>query len=132
MRRQTISNDRKKYRRTSAAKKNMRKTQATAKKDAGKPARSAPVGGKKKDLKRKKPAATYFPAKSSIIGVRELDFRVRNGNGYCLSTVATGIYACIYRAPVRSGAACARARMPASVRKGSGPGEENIPCRKGT
>ena len=34
-------------------------------------------------------AASYFPAKSSIIGVRELDFRVRNGNGYYLSTMAT-------------------------------------------
>ena len=32
-----------------------------------------------------------FPLKSSIIDVRELDFRVRNGNGYCLSTMATGI-----------------------------------------
>ena len=30
-----------------------------------------------------------FPLKSSIIGVRELDFRVRNGNGYFLSTMAT-------------------------------------------
>ena len=28
----------------------------------------------------------------SIIGVRELDFRVRNGNGYYLSTMATSIY----------------------------------------
>ena len=28
---------------------------------------------------------------SSIIDVRELDFRVRNGNGYYLSTMATGI-----------------------------------------
>ena len=32
-----------------------------------------------------------FPLKSSIIGVRELDFRVRYGNGYCLSTMATSI-----------------------------------------
>ena len=32
-----------------------------------------------------------FPLKSSIIDVRELDFRVRNGNGYYLSTMATGI-----------------------------------------
>ena len=30
-----------------------------------------------------------FPQLSSIIGVRELDFRVRNGNGYYLSTMAT-------------------------------------------
>ena len=28
--------------------------------------------------------------KVSIIGVRELDFRVRDGNGYSLSTMATG------------------------------------------
>ena len=33
-----------------------------------------------------------FPLKSSIIGVRELDFRVRDGNGYCLSTMATRHY----------------------------------------
>ena len=31
-----------------------------------------------------------FPTSVSIIGVRELDFRVRDGNGYCLSTMATG------------------------------------------
>ena len=41
---------------------------------------------------KKKLAVTYFPAKSSIIGVRELDFRVRNGNGYCLSTKTTSIF----------------------------------------
>ena len=29
---------------------------------------------------------------SSIIDVRELDFRVRNGNGYYLSTMVTDIY----------------------------------------
>ena len=29
--------------------------------------------------------------KSSIIGASELDFRVRNGNGYCLTAMATGI-----------------------------------------
>ena len=40
-------------------------------------------------LNKKSLAASYFPAKSSIIGVRELDFRVRNGNGYYLSTMAT-------------------------------------------
>ena len=33
-----------------------------------------------------------FPLCSSIIGVRELDFRVRNGNGYYLSTMATRHY----------------------------------------
>ena len=40
--------------------------------------------------KRKKPAAAYFPAGSSIIGARGLDFRVRNGNGYCPSAMAAG------------------------------------------
>lgn len=40
---------------------------------------------------KKSPAAAYFPApRGSIIGVRELDFRVRYGNGYFLSTMATG------------------------------------------
>ena len=42
---------------------------------------------------KKSPAAAYFPApRGSIIGVRELDFRVRYGNGYFLSTMATGQY----------------------------------------
>ena len=40
--------------------------------------------------KRKQPAATYFPPEWSIIGVRALDFRVRNGNGYNHPTMATG------------------------------------------
>ncbi len=31
-----------------------------------------------------------FPLGSSIIGARELDFRVRNGNGYFLPAMATG------------------------------------------
>ena len=43
-----------------------------------------PAGVNKKSL-----ATTYFPAKSSIIGARELDFRVRNGNGYYLSAMVT-------------------------------------------
>ena len=43
-------------------------------------------------LKEKAWQLPTFPLKSSIIGVRELDFRVRNGNGYYLSTMATGIY----------------------------------------
>ncbi len=43
-------------------------------------------------LKEKSRQLPTFPLKSSIIGVRELDFRVRYGNGYCLSTMATGIY----------------------------------------
>ena len=34
---------------------------------------------------------TYFPTpyRGSIIGVRGLDFRVRNGNGYATSTIVT-------------------------------------------
>ena len=42
-------------------------------------------------LKRKKPAAPYFPPYRSIIGAGVLDFRVRNGNGYIHPTMATGI-----------------------------------------
>ena len=42
-------------------------------------------------LKKKKPAATYFPPGWSIIGAGVLDFRVRNGNGYIHPTMATGI-----------------------------------------
>ena len=51
-----------------------------------------PCGEASKPMKAKKsPAAAYFPApRGSIIGVRELDFRVRYGNGYFLSTMATG------------------------------------------
>ena len=47
--------------------------------------------GQSSRFKIKKPAASYFPAFSSIIGAEVLDFRVRNGNGYFLSTMATGI-----------------------------------------
>ena len=43
-------------------------------------------------LNKKSRQLPTFPQKCSIIGVRELDFRVRYGNGYCLSTMATGIY----------------------------------------
>ena len=39
---------------------------------------------------KKEPAASYFPPVWSIIGVRALDFRVRNGNGYVHPTMATG------------------------------------------
>ena len=44
--------------------------------------------------KLNKKASSYLLSrrKGSIIGVRELDFRVRNGNGYYLSTMATSIY----------------------------------------
>ena len=41
----------------------------------------------KKEKVRQQPT---FPTRVSIIGVRELDFRVRDGNGYSLSTMATG------------------------------------------
>ena len=39
----------------------------------------------------KKKSGSYLLShhEGSIIGVRELDFRVRDGNGYCLSTMAT-------------------------------------------
>ena len=42
---------------------------------------------------KQKKAGSYLLSRneSSIIGVRELDFRVRNGNGYYLSTMATSI-----------------------------------------
>ena len=40
--------------------------------------------------KKKEPAAPYFPPVRSIIGAGELDFRVRNGNGYCLPAMAAG------------------------------------------
>lgn len=43
----------------------------------------------------------------SIIGARELDFRVRDGNGYCLSAMATGqnesAQECIFRPEGRKG-----------------------------
>ncbi len=41
----------------------------------------------------KKKASDYLLSRDepSIIDVRELDFRVRNGNGYYLSTMVTGI-----------------------------------------
>ena len=40
-------------------------------------------------FKIKKPGSNLLSRLSSIIGVRELDFRVRDGNGYNLSTMAT-------------------------------------------
>ena len=42
---------------------------------------------------KQKKASSYLLShrEGSIIDVRELDFRVRNGNGYYLSTMATGI-----------------------------------------
>ncbi len=44
-------------------------------------------------LHKKKPGSYLLSHLiSSIIGVRELDFRVRDGNGYYLSTMATRHY----------------------------------------
>ena len=40
---------------------------------------------------QKKAGSFLLSRECSIIDVRELDFRVRNGNGYYLSTMATGI-----------------------------------------
>ena len=42
---------------------------------------------------KEKKAGGYLLSRDgpSIIGTRELDFRVRDGNGYCLSVMATGI-----------------------------------------
>ena len=57
-------------------------------------------------FKIKKPAASYFPAFSSIIGAEVLDFRVRNGNGYCHLAMATGID-CLF-----SRAGCLRGYCP--------------------
>ena len=74
----------------------------------------------KNNLKRKKPAATYFPAKSSIIGVRELDFRVRNGNGYCLSTVATGILCQVILQPSAQELSSRHRRLLLSVKVSDG------------
>ena len=62
------------------------------------PKASRRAGGKKNPRprgrgiirKKKEPAASYFPPVRSIIGVRALDFRVRNGNGYVHPTMATG------------------------------------------
>ena len=43
-------------------------------------------------IRLKEKAGSFLLSREcSIIDVRELDFRVRNGNGYYLSTMATGI-----------------------------------------
>ena len=39
---------------------------------------------------KKSPATTYFSAVGSIIGAKELNFRVRDGNGWILFAVVTG------------------------------------------
>ena len=54
----------------------------------------------KKKTKKSRQLST-FPLVSSIIDVRELDFRVRNGNGYYLSTMATGILYSFIRSFIR-------------------------------
>ena len=48
--------------------------------------------GVRNDKKKKKPAATYSRAGESrtTLGDGALDFRVRNGNGYCSPSTATG------------------------------------------
>ncbi len=51
------------------------------------PSGNAPIDERKT---KKDPAATYSPAKSSTIGVKGLDFRVRDGNGYDTFALATG------------------------------------------
>ena len=52
--------------------------------------KSPPPGGRDSNKEKKEPAAAYFPPVWSIIGAGGLDFRVRNGNGYCPSAMATG------------------------------------------
>ena len=42
-------------------------------------------------FKQKKAGSHLLSPVRSIIGAGELDFRVRNGNGYCLPAMATGI-----------------------------------------
>ena len=39
---------------------------------------------------KKSPATTYFSAVGSIIGTKELNFRVRDGNGWVLFAMVTG------------------------------------------
>ena len=45
----------------------------------------------KKKVEKKSRQLPTFPGEPSIIGASELDFRVRNGNGYCLTAMAAGI-----------------------------------------
>ena len=65
-----------------------------------------------------------FPGRPSIIGVRELDFRVRNGNGYCLSTMATGIINTSYTARTPSARAGTSFGIPAPAHESGAKG----PC----
>ena len=51
----------------------------------------APEWLRRSQLNKKAGGFLLSRNESSIIDVRELDFRVRNGNGYYLSTMATGI-----------------------------------------
>ena len=53
----------------------------------------------------------------SIIGAAELDFRVRNGNGYCLRAMATGMYDLPYGRGSRAGLAAGDSRLRTSVRE---------------
>ena len=79
---------------------------------------------------KKKPGGCLLSRhEGSIIGVRELDFRVRYGNGYFLSTMATGhMYICPSRALLAAQAVPADARVLLSLCMGPGsaPAESTI------
>ena len=77
---------------------------------------------------KKKPGGCLLSRrKGSIIGVRELDFRVRYGNGYFLSTMATGHISMSSRTrsmrPLRP---AARARMRKREKPGNASAESTI------
>ena len=55
------------------------------------PAGTAGPQPKRNDLNKKKPGSHLLSRREgTIIGAGELDFRVRDGNGYCLSAMAAG------------------------------------------
>ena len=55
------------------------------------PAGTAGPQPKRNDLNKKKPGSHLLSRlEGTIIGAGELDFRVRDGNGYCLSAMAAG------------------------------------------
>lgn len=69
----------------------------------GRPGRERPPpprGGEREGRRKKSPAAPYFPAREgSIIGAGELDFRVRDGNGYSLPAMAAGRISLLFIGP---------------------------------
>ena len=77
---------------------------------------------------KKKPGGCLLSRhEGSIIGVRELDFRVRYGNGYFLSTMATGhMYICPSRALLAAQAVPADARVLLSLCMGPGSAPRGI------